>query len=293
MVALTHWVCLIFFGRGLLIFWPLFSVWYFHGIISEAFLLAVDWLLLPPQWPIIKKIHSTFTALGVWESGVCSLGGLWNAEVFFHLPTPSSLIGKVLALVPFCVWLTPYSRVLWSGGTILELFRLKSVSLMTWSTIKRLSSSSALCEVEVLCCLFWHIFFRIGHSILSLMAVRGNLLRGVRSASVKYFGLQFFLRGAFLNTGEPALWLCWRLHFGSCSAIHFWVAFTDSMNRDLNWDCTWCNLWGMKLNESKTETMIVSTWRTIHPQSSTLTLDRTVLKKSNEFVTFGVTIDAI
>ena len=29
----------------------------------------------------------------------------------------------------------------------------------------------------------------------------------------------------------------------------------------------WCDLWGMKLNASKTNTMIVSTSRTIHPQS--------------------------
>ena len=30
----------------------------------------------------------------------------------------------------------------------------------------------------------------------------------------------------------------------------------------------WCDLWGMKLNASKTNTMIVSRSRTVHPHSS-------------------------
>ena len=54
----------------------------------------------------------------------------------------------------------------------------------------------------------------------------------------------------------------------------------------------WCDLWGMKLNASKTKTMIVSRLRTIHPQSTTLTLDGTVLKESADLVILGVTFDA-
>ena len=34
------------------------------------------------------------------------------------------------------------------------------------------------------------------------------------------------------------------------------VAIAKSLNRDLNWVSMWCDLWGMKLN--KTKTMIVS-----------------------------------
>ena len=45
-----------------------------------------------------------------------------------------------------------------------------------------------------------------------------------------------------------------------------------------------CDLWGMKLNASKTKTMIVSRSRTIHPQSTALTLDGTVLKESADLV---------
>ena len=57
------------------------------------------------------------------------------------------------------------------------------------------------------------------------------------------------------------------------------VAVSESMNRNLNRVSVWCNLWGMKLNESKTKTMIVSRSRTVHPQLTPLTLDGTVLKE--------------
>ena len=36
------------------------------------------------------------------------------------------------------------------------------------------------------------------------------------------------------------------------------VSVSESMNRDLNRVSVWCNLWGMKLNGSKTKSMIVS-----------------------------------
>ena len=70
------------------------------------------------------------------------------------------------------------------------------------------------------------------------------------------------------------------------------VAVSESMNRDLNRVSVWCNLWGMKLNASKTKTMIVSRSRTVHPQLTPLTLDGIVLKKSADLVTLGVKFDA-
>ena len=62
------------------------------------------------------------------------------------------------------------------------------------------------------------------------------------------------------------------------------VAVSESMNRDLNWVSVWCNLFGMKLNASKTTTMIVSRSRTVHPRLTPLTLDGTVLKESADLV---------
>ena len=35
------------------------------------------------------------------------------------------------------------------------------------------------------------------------------------------------------------------------------LAASESMNRDLNRVSVWCELWGMKLNASKTKTMIL------------------------------------
>ena len=44
---------------------------------------------------------------------------------------------------------------------------------------------------------------------------------------------------------------------------------------------------GMKLNASKTNTMIVSRSPTVHPQLTTLTLDGTVRKESADLVILG------
>ena len=52
------------------------------------------------------------------------------------------------------------------------------------------------------------------------------------------------------------------------------------------------DLWGMKLNASKTKTMIVSRSRTIHPQSPPLTIDGTVLKESDDLNILEVTFDS-
>ena len=48
----------------------------------------------------------------------------------------------------------------------------------------------------------------------------------------------------------------------------------------------------MKLNASKTKTMIVSRSCTMHPQSPELTIGGTVLKESNDLVILGVTFDS-
>ena len=62
------------------------------------------------------------------------------------------------------------------------------------------------------------------------------------------------------------------------------VAVAESLCRDLMNVSEWCDLWGMKLNASKTKTMIVSRPRTMHPQSPALTIGGTVLKESDDLV---------
>ena len=62
------------------------------------------------------------------------------------------------------------------------------------------------------------------------------------------------------------------------------VAVAESLIRDLGRVSKRCYLWGMKLNASKTKTMIVSRSRTIHLQSPPLTIGGTVLKESDGLV---------
>ena len=70
------------------------------------------------------------------------------------------------------------------------------------------------------------------------------------------------------------------------------VAVAESLIRDLGRVSGWCDLWRMKSNASKTKTMIVSRSRTMHPQSSPLTIGGTVLKESDDLVILGVTFDS-
>ena len=70
------------------------------------------------------------------------------------------------------------------------------------------------------------------------------------------------------------------------------VAVAESLIRDLGRVSEWCGLWGMKLNASKTKSMIVSRSRTMHPQSPPLTIVRTVLEESDDLVILGVTFDS-
>ena len=48
----------------------------------------------------------------------------------------------------------------------------------------------------------------------------------------------------------------------------------------------------MKLNASKTKTMMVSRSRPMHPQSPPLTIGGTVLKEFDDLVILGVTFDS-
>ena len=70
------------------------------------------------------------------------------------------------------------------------------------------------------------------------------------------------------------------------------VSVAESLIRDLGRVSEWCDHWGMKLNASKSKTMIVSRSRTMHPQSPPLTIGETLLKESHDLVILGVTFDS-
>ena len=69
------------------------------------------------------------------------------------------------------------------------------------------------------------------------------------------------------------------------------VTVAEFLNRDLVRVNAWCDLWGMKLNASKTKTMIVSRSRTMDSQPPPLSIDGTVLKESVDLDRLGVTFD--
>ena len=70
------------------------------------------------------------------------------------------------------------------------------------------------------------------------------------------------------------------------------VTVAEPLIRDLGRVNECCDLWEMKLNASKTKTMIVSGSRTMHPQSPPLTIGGTVLKESDDLVMLGATFDS-
>ena len=70
------------------------------------------------------------------------------------------------------------------------------------------------------------------------------------------------------------------------------VAVTESLIHDLGRVSEWCDLCWMKLNVSKTKTLIVSRSRTMHPQSPSSTIGGTVLKESDDLVILGATFDS-
>ena len=70
------------------------------------------------------------------------------------------------------------------------------------------------------------------------------------------------------------------------------VVVAESLIFDLGRVSEWCDLWGMKLNATKTKTIIVSRSRTIHPHSPPLTIEGTVLYESDDLLILGVTFDS-
>ena len=69
------------------------------------------------------------------------------------------------------------------------------------------------------------------------------------------------------------------------------VAVAESLNSNLSRVSEWCNLCGMKLNDDKTKTMVVSRSRRMHPQSPLLTAGGTILKESDDLDILPVTFD--
>ena len=69
------------------------------------------------------------------------------------------------------------------------------------------------------------------------------------------------------------------------------VHVAHSLNRDLERIRLWCNRWGMKLNSSKTKTLVISRSRTNEPPHPSLCIGNDVLADSEFLTILGVTYD--
>ena len=67
---------------------------------------------------------------------------------------------------------------------------------------------------------------------------------------------------------------------------------TESLNIVPGKISTWCNLWGMRLNPNKTQSMIVSRFRTVFPPHPDLLVGNTSPNSCEFLKIIGVTFDS-
>ena len=159
--------------------------------------------------------------------------------------------------------------------------RVDSSDRLIGSTISELSLSSVPWILEVLCCLYWHIFYQIDHITLFWTVVKVNCYRCVSSAARKCFGPIIISPVHHFSTLENKLpgYADDSILMAVVPCPGVRVALADSMICDHGRVREWCNIWGTKLNASKIKTMIVSRSRTMHPQSPPLTIGGTGIKE--------------
>ena len=70
------------------------------------------------------------------------------------------------------------------------------------------------------------------------------------------------------------------------------IAVAESLIRDLRRVSECCDLWEMKVNACKTNTMILSKSRMMHSQSPPFTINGTLLNETDDLDIFCVTFDS-
>ena len=148
MVALTHWVCFLFFLRELLMLRP-------PPRLSEVFLLLVRLSSFPACWrqanvTQIPKGPPFFSVANYRPISITSvLSKVFESLVSVRLGRFMERSG-VLPTTQFAI----HCRVQWRVDRRLGSSRLTSVQLLIGSTIYAFSISSAMLVLEVLSCLY-------------------------------------------------------------------------------------------------------------------------------------------
>ena len=161
-----------------------------------------------------------------------------------------------------------YCKVHWRVGRRLGSYRLISVQPLIGSTIREFCISSVLWVLGVLCCLYLQSFYQIDHSTLWWTVVGVNWLTSRQECSRELFwaiivppihlGAFFILDNKLIGYTDDST----SIAIVPSSGVRVTVA--ESLSRDLVKVSEWCDQWRLKLNASKTKTMIVSRSRTMH-----------------------------
>ena len=219
---------------------------------------------------------------------------IWNAVVYFQ--PPSLLIGQVwVPVMHFCTCTIP-CRVHWRVG--------RRPGSCRWISVQPLIGSTILVFSIALLCGYWRfcLVYIDTVSVNPITASYGgwlsgklvNVVSGVPQGSVWGPLLSLLYTSELFSILENNL-----IGYADDSTLMavvlspgIRVTVAESLIRDLGSVSEWCEVWRMKLNSSKTKTMIVSRSRTMHPQSPSLTIGGTVLKESDAFVNLEVTFDS-
>ena len=146
----------------------------FHACWRQANITPIPKDSLSSSLDNYRQISITWvlslTCLSDWCRFVS--GDLWNAVVCFH--PPIFLIGNfwVPAMHFYACLIHCWEQCVDCVG----LSRLTLAQPLIGSTIREFYISSALWILEVLCCLYWHSFYQINHSMLWCAVVWVNWL---------------------------------------------------------------------------------------------------------------------
>ena len=134
-----------------------------------------------------------------------------------------------------------------------------------------------------------HIMVLVGVNVVSLVIVMSCVPLGSVLGKLLFF---LYTSEAFSILGNK---LIGYADDSILIAVVPSITVTESLIRDLvkvsEW-CHWCDLWGMKLNATKTNTMIVSRSGTMHPQLPSLSISSTELKEFDGLLRLGVKFDS-
>ena len=179
MVALTHWVCFLFFLRELPMLWPpLLSVVFRQRVRLGTFLAC--WrqanVTLIPKGPLSSSVAnyqpiSITSALSKVFECLVSVRLGWFMERSGVLITTQFAYRKGLGSCDALLCLSHTLQSAFESWQEARIVQIDSVQPLIGSTIWEFRISTALWVLEVLPCLYWHSFYQTDHSKLWWMVV--------------------------------------------------------------------------------------------------------------------------